>query len=246
MAVNNMAGHRSHRPSAFVCADPPRKFHSGIWLDPGILKFLPIVKMTKSRGRLRQKKDGSFSDLTDEAAALQFITDMPNVWGFERRNWMRPDDTFFSDEGAAWGNLNAGVMRTGEPKTVCTMLLALRLLYYLGARTIFLIGVDFHMDSALPEIGNYAFEEKRDAAAISSNNSQYRIVNSWLSSMQGDGVFSRAGLRVFNCYEYSGLRAFPFIPFQDALTYALRMMPPLPFDLTGWYNSTDKKDSSDD
>ena len=69
--------------------------------------------------------------------------DCPNTWGFSRRGWMSPDDTFFTESGAAWGNLNAGVERTGEDKTVCTMLLGLRILYHLGAREIYLIGVDF-------------------------------------------------------------------------------------------------------
>ena len=223
LAVNNAAG--LYRPSAFICADPPSKFHNGIWLDPQVMKFIPIPKLSPKRGKLRWKTENGFQHLDTTA------NDAPNVWGFDRRSWMAPDDSFFLDPQAAWGNHNDGVLRTGESKTVCTMLLAVRMLYYLGSRTIFLLGVDFGMS---PEHG-YAFNQARDQAACDSNNQQFSIVNDWLCRMQNDGVFSRFGLKIFNCNQHSGLRAFPYVPYDAAVRFALRNYPVEPFDLSGWY-----------
>jgi len=170
MAVNNMAGHFS--PSSFVCSDPPSKFHNGIWQDPRVMKIIPIPKMKSRRGRLRKKVDGKIEPLMKPDGNQMSTSDCPNLWGFERRSWMAPDDTFFLEDSAAWGNHNAGVDRTGESKTVCTMLLAIRLLYYLGSRRIYLVGVDFNMDQNANLKDNYAFGQNRDQGACSSNNSQ--------------------------------------------------------------------------
>lgn len=223
MAVNNMAGH--FHANAFVCSDPPSKFHNGIWLDPSIMKFVPIPKLSGNRSTIREKVDGEFRQ-------VEYRTDQcPNVWGFGRRTWMEVNDTFFTDDHAAWGNMDAGVERTGEKKTSCTLLLALRLLYYLGSRTIYLIGVDFGM---APGWG-YSFNQNRDEAACQSNNSQFSIVNYWLCRLRCNGVFDRFGLQIFNCNGNSNLEAFEYRSFDEAIQYTLEGFPEEPFDLEGWY-----------
>jgi len=230
MAVNNMAGHPRFRPSSFVCSDPPSKFHTGIWYDPGTLKLIPRPKLHQGRGRIRRKLlDGTFEPTG------RSTLDCPNVWAFDRRNWILPDDTFFTDPQASWGNLDVGVERTGGEKTVCTMLLAIRLLHYLGAKRIYLVGVDFFMDGARARSDRYAFPQDRDSEAMTSNNRQFGIVNEWLCKMQADGVFEKYNLELFNCYEMSGLRAFSFVSFEDAIADALHDYPVEPFDLSNWY-----------
>lgn len=232
MAVNNMAG--QFRPNAFICADPPAKFHNGIWADPSIMKFVPLPKLAGKRCRIREKlPTGEFRDLFFGKERVT-TANSPNVWGFARRAWMLPDATFFTDPEAAWGNHDAGVLRTGQPKTVCTLLLALRVLHYLGCRRVYLVGVDFQMDPHAGPRANYAFGELRDANAIASNNSQYRIVNDWLCQLQAT-TFGRFGFEVFNCNPNSGLRAFPHVPFAAAVADSLSKMPPEPYDLAGWY-----------
>ena len=206
LAINNAGVHKV-RPQAFVCSDPPMKFHQDIWLDPGCMKFVPSAKLRGRRTRMRTKIDGVF-DRTDRG-----IDFAPNVWGFKRWSWMYPDDRFFLSDGCCWGNQDDGRRKTGEEKTVCTMLLGLRLLRYLGARRIYLVGVDFYMT---PEHG-YSFNQARDAGASQSNNNHYRIVNDWLCKMTESGTFERFGMEVYNCCERSGLRAFPYVPFDRAL-----------------------------
>lgn len=224
MAVNNVAGHPKVRPQAFVCSDPPQKFSHSIWLDPAIMKFIPTAKMGGRRGNLRQKqKDGTFirAGNTDQC---------PNVWGFGRCSRLSPDDSFFTSTEACWGNHDEGCQQTGEPKTVCTMLLAIRLLKFLGASRIYLVGVDFGMSLSR----GYSFDQDRTIEAVNSNNAQFAIVNKWLCKMQNDGVFSRFGLSVYNCYQKSGLRAFPYAPFTKAIEEAAGVIEQTP-DLSGWY-----------
>ena len=232
MAVNNMAGF--FWPNAFVCSDPPSKFHNGIWQDPTIMKFVPLPKLSGRRSHLRQKIGNEFSGLKINNDTVT-VNECPNIWGFSRRSWLAPDSTFFTEPEAAWGNHDAGTERTGRPKTVCTMFLAIRLLYYLGSRTIYLVGCDWRMDPLAPLNGNYAFGEARDGSAVTSNNDQYQIAGKWLEEMQNNGTFKKFGLSLYNCYQYSGLRAFPYVPFTHAVADTLKDFPKEPFDLTDWY-----------
>ena len=226
LGVNNVVGHVPC--SAFICSDPPSKFHSGIFFDPKIMKFLPTPKLKKSRGKLRIKKNDT------EFVESQFITaDCPNVWGFERRSWLSCDHTWFTENSAAWGNHNEGVERTGEEKTVNTMFLGLRMLQYLGAKKIFLLGVDFFMDPAVGLNDNYCFGEKRDDGAIRSNNRQYGIAADWLTRLRP--VFEKFGFKTYNCNQHSSLRAFDYVPFDVAVDVCRGKVPREPFDLNGWY-----------
>jgi hypothetical protein len=207
LAINNVAGNIV-RPQAFICSDPPMKFSHSIWMDPGVMKMVPIPKLSGRREVLREKIDGVFN-----RSELK-VTGCPNVWGFRRDSWLMPDESFFTGEGACWGNQNSGVKKTGQSKTVCTMLLGFRMLRYLGTSRIFLVGVDFRM---APDYG-YSFAQDRNKGASASNNAQFHVVNGWLCEMQEKGVFQRFGMGVYNTYENSGLRAFPYVPFEDALS----------------------------
>lgn len=233
LAINNSAGCRV-RTQAFVCSDPPRKFSHSIWLDPQIMKFLPTPKMRGYRAKLRKKINGEFTLME------RTVTECPNVWGFRRYSWLTPDNDFFLSDGACWGNHDDGCEKTGEPKSVCTMLLGLRLLRYLGASKVFLLGVDFRMSSK----DGYSFNQTRDADAVASNNNLFSVVGNWLSKMQDNGVFERFGLEVYNCFEFSGLRAFPYVSFDTALKCAKGIVEREP-DLAGWYDPEPKKEKKD-
>lgn len=227
LGINNAAAHPRFRASAFVCSDPPMKFSHSIWLDPHCMKFVPSPKMTGGRQKLRYKRDGVFNRLD------KGVSDCPNVWGFQRHSWFTPNENFFLSDGACWGNHNSGVKKTGEKKTVCTMLLGLRLLHYLGAKRIFLVGIDFLMNPGAV----YSFDQFKSDGGCRSNNNQFMVVNEWLYRMEKDGVFSKFGLEIFNCYNRSGLRAFPFVEFEDAINIATENVEQIP-DLEFWYEKT--------
>jgi len=228
LAVNNAAGNVV-RPQAFVCSDPPVKFTHSVWQDPGVMKFVPSPKMTKGgRGKIRRKIDKhTFEDAGTTA-------ECPNVWGFKRDPFLTPNDQFFLQDGAPWGNQDAGVTRTGQPKTVCTMLLGLRLLYYLGSRRIYLLGVDFNMQPG----AIYSFNQGKHDGGCVSNNQQYSVVNEWLCEMAQNGTFKRFGLEIYNCFQTSGLRAFPFVQFSHALADVVGDVEEVP-DLENWYEKQD-------
>jgi len=232
MSVNNMAGHSQFRPQAFVCSDPPLKFSHSIWLDPQIMKFVPTPKLNGSRAALKKKVGpGKF-----EQMGLR-VSDCPNVWGFRRESWLTPDDEFFISSGACWGNQNAGVKRTGLQKVVNTMFLAMRLVHYLGAYRVFLIGCDFRMGSDYGYAFPQAIEHKRPEAKNKWerwDNSQYAVANEWLCQMQRDGVFQRFGIEFYNCFQGSSLRAFPYVPFEQAIVECQGDVEDKP-DLSEWY-----------
>jgi len=232
MAVNNMAGHSKFRPQAFVCSDPPLKFSQSIWFDPQIMKFIPTPKMNGGRARLKRKVGPDKFEYMNVT-----VSDCPNVWGFRRESWLTPDDQFFLSTGACWGNQNIGVKRTGQPKTVNTMFLAMRLLRYLGAKRVFLIGCDFRMASDYGYAFPQAIEHKRPRkkkVPVLWDNPQYSVANDWLCEMQQKNVFGRFGIEFFNCFQESSLRAFPFVPFEKALDECQGLVEDEP-DLSGWY-----------
>lgn len=255
LGINNVAA--KFRLSAFTFADPPKKFHNGIWQDPTIMKLCPTIKLTTGgRGTLREKTD-HYEEITcpkcdadqnecglcggtkvyhDYFKDIELKTQhCPNVWGFERRSWFSPDATFFTEPSATWGNNDAGVRQTGESKTMCSMLMGIRLLYYMGIRRIYLAGVDFWMNPEAALGDNYAFPEKRLLGEIRANNQQYATINQLLRRMVNHGVFRQFGLEVFNCNAESGLRAFEHVPLEDAMSDVLCDFPKQPFDLSDWY-----------
>jgi hypothetical protein len=52
--------------------------------------------------------------------------------------------------------------------------------------------------------------------------------------MQEKGVFDRFGLKIYNTFERSGLRAFRYVPFDDAVSEAISIIEQVP-DLSNWY-----------
>lgn len=228
MGVNNVAGMAP--VDSFVCSDPPTKFSDAIWMDPKIRKFVPLPKLSRhGRGKIRLKREGEFVD-----THLKTM-DCPEIWAFDRRSWLAMDDTFFTEPSAAWGNQKDGIERLGLPdgdRVAMTMLLGIRLLYYLGARVIFLLGVDFYMDPKAKLRDNYAFGQERDMSAITSNNRHFQIVSKVLTDLRP--VFERFGLYVFNCNPISRLRAFDHVPYDEAIEACAKDVQEFP-DLEGWY-----------
>lgn len=108
-------------------------------------------------------------------------------------------------------------------------LVALRMLYWLGFRTVYLVGADFHYR---PE-KTYSFAESKNANACGTNNNTMAILDGWMRQLRPH--FERAGFGVYNATQYSRLSAFDFVPLGQAVESAV-LPQPSPDDVAGMYS----------
>lgn len=191
LAVNGV-GHL-YRPHVWVGCDDPASvpaaatFNPAVWHDPGVLKVVP-------RGIADSPLDGA-----DGPA----VRAMPNTVYCLRRSGFRAD-SFLTERAFCWGNESAD----GGGRSV--MLVALKLLWYLGVRDVLLLGCDFKMNASRP----YAHDEPKDERAAASNNRTYQLLNERFAALRP--VFDAASFRVRNATPDSGLTAFDRVRWEDA------------------------------
>ena len=149
----------------------------------------------------------------------EVVGDMPGVLGYRRnedfvaQQWLY-EDTF------NWGNQAKRVDAHGNSGSRSVMYVALRLMFYLGVRRLYLLGCDFRMETGK---ANYAFPQDRSDASVRSNNRTYQVLNSRLGQLLP--YFEREDYRVFNCTPQSGLKVFPHVPYEDALAEVCGAFP---------------------
>ena len=209
-AVNNVAATHVRPHLWFVC-DMTAQFSEVIWRDPGIMKF---TKRKYLDERVR----------TWDAGRMEFVKSsfvprkLPNCWGYQHtKGWNA--ETFLDDELPTWGVNSKEMDPDGHGEHFSIMLVAVWLLYWLGFRTLFLLGCDFRMHERKP----YAFEQSYGSASVGSNNSLY----AWLRRRFRELAphFTQRGYRVYNCNPKSRLDAFKRIRFEDGLEMALDGFP---------------------
>lgn len=217
--INNIAAGMV-RPNFWTYGDTTAKFHTSIWQDPAIMKFVPFPKL---RNPLKAKlDDGTFQTLA--------ITpyDCPNVFGILRNLYFN-EETWLHENTINWGHGKEGIEAAGGGrKTISSFFQGLRLCYYLGFRTVFLIGVDF----AMAEDYYYAFDETKSIGAIGSNNASYVAQIEMLGRLKPK--FIEAGFDVMNCNPNSALTVFDYLPFETAIEWATSDIPKC-LDAKGWY-----------
>jgi hypothetical protein len=208
-AVNNAA--TVFRPHLWVSMDDPTHFCDVIWRDPGILKFAPQRDMERhfvvrdAQDRLQPSRE--------------VVGDMPGVFGYRHNNtfiaarWLC-QDTF------NWGSNATPGDAAGQNGSRSVMYVALRLLFHLGVRRLYLLGCDFRMQTGA---ANYAFPQRRCASSVRHNNTTYRILNERLAQLLP--YFQQEGYEVRNCTPNSGLVVFPHVPFEEAVDAACATMP---------------------
>lgn len=223
---------RAWRPQLWTMTDDVASFVRSIYLDPKIIKFLPEGKTGHA---LFNSDTWAFTE--------EKVKDCPGVFFYRRNNLFRPEH-YLAEETVNWGNhedicfcgwrrppkvdgkqkvktcekCKRGFGEFGGGRSV--MLAAVRILYALGVRTIFLLGCDFKM-----ELGraNYAFEQDRHKGSVTGNNKTYQLLDMRFKALAPH--FDKAGLKVYNCFEHSGLRAFAYVPFAEALDFCLKGFP---------------------
>jgi hypothetical protein len=220
MGVNNSP--TVFRTNLWTFVDPGKKFHHGIWYDPYILKLVPERRF---KDKVRVKKDTGEFETSDD-----IVTQVPNMVGYRRNAFFNPD-TWLWEDSINWGNSLKSSEANGHPRVLSVMLAALRQAFYLGMRRVYLVGCDFRMKLENPQ--NYAFPQARTLEAIGSNNAAYFSIAGLLSLLKPR--FDEAGYEIYNCCAESGLKLFPYIPFEDAVVEATKRIPET-LDTEGWYD----------
>jgi hypothetical protein len=181
-----------------------------VLFDPTITKFVP-------RGF---SKKGVWNTYTDTSYVGYTLNNCPSLFEFERNNQFNPE-TYLTEPSFNWGqgkHADFTDPNTGERVhgTRTCMLVAFKLMVVLGFRTIFIVGADFHMDPKKP----YAFDEDKHEGGCRSNNSAYRGINIFMRNIRPH--LEQKGVSVYNTFENSGLKAFDYVPFDEAIAHALQ------------------------
>jgi hypothetical protein len=199
MGINN--GPKSFRPNLWTCVDSPTHFIKSIWLDPKIMKFVPFSFPTRTLFDNEKWQDMKTT-----------VGDCPNIVYYRRNEHFNAEQYLFEDT-FNWGNHKD----YGGGRSV--MLVAVRILFQLGIRRLFLLGADLKMD----ENTKYHFAQDRSKGSINGNNSTYQLLNERFKELKP--IFDKYGFQVFNCNLNSNLHAFPKIKFEQAIEMASSQMP---------------------
>ena len=227
MGVNNSPA--VHPVNLWTYVDRPNKFHNSIWLDPGVIKSVPIQHIKKKRWPLRCKKeDGTFENIKIDGEFV-YPGDCPGVIGHRRTPNMK-FDSWLHEPVIGWGNSKKSARRNKLPRILDVMFCAIKHLYAFGFRVVYLLGADFTMDYQQP----YAFSQLKTTGAVNSNNNGWEKKNWFFEQLQP--YFLKAGFHVFNCNPNSNLTAFPYISFEDAIQHAIAAVPQSPLDASNWYD----------
>lgn len=221
MGLNNAP--RVFRPNMWTCVDSPSSFLRSVWLDPCILKFVPMCSADKAifdndsiiekdgRGGIIRGVDGKAILHDDKARFLQRpngsalrVRDCPGMIYYRRNEHFRADQ-FLWEDTVNWGN--SGDLGSGRS----VFLVAMRLAFILGFRRVYLLGVDFNMTA---EKG-YAFPQDRSVGSIRGNNSTYAQNMERLALLKP--FMDKEGFKVFNCTPGSALKVFPAVPLEQAI-----------------------------
>ena len=205
--VNNgpRAAMPEFRPSLWTCMDGADKFLHTTWEDPRILKLVPKC----------HAKDKHLWDSDTDAPRGLKVTDCPNVFFYNRNNEFDAD-LFLAEHSVNWGSSKDFRDANGVKGKRSVFLASLKLLYVLGFRHVYLLGVDFHMEEGEQ---NYAFDQQRKRSAVHGNNATYEQ-NMWRCK-ELRKRFDAAGFEVFNCNPDSALTAFEQMPVDRAIERAL-------------------------
>lgn len=207
-ALNQVGATIPCRPQFWFSVDAPGRFHERIWADPSIVKF---AFRTLETARVR-RWSGRTWEYTGHKA-----NEYPNTWFLDHQIGFDPE-TFLSCNPPTWGGhymLDTGSNR----KTQTVFLIALRMLYWLGIRTIYLLGADWHY---APE-NTYSFSVRESRGSCGTNNTTMGILGVWLAQLRPH--LEAAGLTVYNCTPGSRLEAFDRLDFDLAVSLEVAKLP---------------------
>jgi len=226
MATNNASV--SFKTNASITVDDPCRFNASMWLNPFITKFIPCSHFEKPLwdNRFLENKGQQWGP------SNIVVGDCPNVIGFRRNEKFVPE-RFLYEDTINWGDHK----KWGGGRSV--MLAALRILFLLGFRKVYLLGVDLYMSGDK----KYHFDEERTPNAIRGNMSTYKKLIDRFAKLQP--FFLAENFIVKNCNPESKLTAFPFIKYEDAINEATSVVGDTSKEKTsGMYTSLEEKMSA--
>lgn len=195
MGLNNSV--RTFRPNLWCSVDSPDHWVRSVWLDPQVQKFVPIDHASK---QVFNSDKWEFMDLK--------VGDCPNMVYYKRNEKFQAHQWLWEDT-MNWGNHKDH----GGGRSV--MLPAVRILYILGVRRIYLVGADFNMSPT----SAYHFDQARAKGSIKGNNETYEKLNKWFSELRP--MLEKNDCHIFNCNPASNLKSFSFITYDDAVDETL-------------------------
>jgi hypothetical protein len=197
--VNNSP--KIFRPDLWTSGDSVQHFMISIYKDPKIKKFITYAK----------RNDHLFDNIKWEVSDLK-VADCPNVVYYVLDDNFTPE-TYLKNDTVSWGRSREG----GGCRSV--MLAAVRIIYELGFRKLFILGADFKMT----DDKKYAFKQDRSKGSMHSNNNAYKKLNERFNALRP--IFEKNNFYIFNCYKDSGLKSFDYVPFESAVKIALNNFP---------------------
>lgn len=220
MSINNAIS--MVRTNLWCSVDEPTHFLATTWLDPKITKYVPVCHFEKP---LWDTRDGGWKPLKIGGKQI-VVGDCPNVVGYRRNEKFNPE-RFLYEDTINWGNHK----KYGGARSV--MLAALRILFLLGIRKVYLCGVDFNMPKDKP----YAFDETKNEGGVKDNNDKFKILMDQLQLLKP--YFEEVRFSILNCNPNSGLRVFDFIDFEQAVSNEMTLIgDPSKESTKGMYEST--------
>lgn len=231
MTLNNAV--KSFRGNAACMVDDPSRFVSSLWLDPKIMKFVPTSNFRKPiwDNRTLVRPDGTL-DIRWAPMDNLIVADCPNVVGYQRNEKFQAK-RYLKEDSINWGNHK----KYGGGRSV--MLAAIRILYLMGFRRVYLVGVDFEMTDEK----RYHFDEGRTESAVKGNMSSYAKMVGWFGELKP--FFDKEGFIVKNCNPKSNLRVFPMITVEEAVKEATACLGDVVNERTmGMYSKYEEKIAS--
>ncbi len=210
--VNGVAA-KIFRPNLWTCVDTPFSFHESIWLDPAITKFV----------------SGGFSGhkfITENRKQSELVVSQcPNIILYDKNDYFEVDK-FFTEQTISWGCAENVVDSLGIKSGRSVMLVSFKIMAYLGFKRIYLLGCDFNMQYDPEKKGKgktYAFNQYKNKKACSTNNYGFGRISKRLEALIPG--LKQQKIKVYNCYEKSNLKIFPYKSFDDCKKQALKDFP---------------------
>lgn len=191
MGLNNSP--RTFRPNLWTCVDSPDHWIRSIWLDPQIQKFAPISMASR---KVFNSDKWKFLPIR--------VGDCPNIVYFKRNEHFQPKQWLWED-CVNWGNHKS----YGGGRSV--LLAAIRILFVLGVRKVYLLGVDLNMSAA----NTYHFDQRRHPGSVTGNLDTYRKLNEFFGQLRP--LFEAEDFFVFNCNPDSRLTVFDHRTYKASL-----------------------------